>query len=161
MSSRKPASSKSPRTRSAGSETSVQALRAVAERLQNHGVRPSAQRVAIASYVLGTDDHPSADQVWARVQTQFPMVSRATVYNTLRHFTEKGLLRELVLAEGRQVFDPKVEPHHHFVDDETGAIHDIPWGALRVGKVDELEGVEVREYMVVVRGVQRGQKRSQ
>ena len=50
------------------------------------------------------------------------------------------------------MFDPNVEPHHHFVDDETGAIHDIPWTALRVGKVDELEGVDVREYQVVLRG---------
>jgi Fur family iron response transcriptional regulator len=62
------------------------------------------------------------------------------------------LLKQLVLAEGRVVYDPKVEPHHHFVDDESGAIEDIPWGALRVGKVDELEGVDVRDYMVVVRG---------
>jgi Fe2+ or Zn2+ uptake regulation protein len=159
MSQPKHASSKSPRTRSAKAESAVHAQRAVAEQLERHGVRPSAQRVAIASYVLDTEDHPSADQVWARVQVQFPMVSRATVYNTLRHFTEKGLLRELVLAEGRQVFDPNVEPHHHFVDDDTGAIHDIPWSALRVGKVDELEGLDVREYMVVVRGVKRSAKR--
>jgi Fe2+ or Zn2+ uptake regulation protein len=62
-----------------------------------------------------------------------------------------------VLAEGSVVFDPMVEPHHHFVDDETGAIQDIPWSALRVGKVDELEGFDVREYMVVVRGRRRRQ----
>jgi hypothetical protein len=61
-------------------------------------------------------------------------------------------VQQLVLAEGSVVFDPKVEPHHHFVDDETGTIHDIPWTALRVGKVDELEGFDVRDYMVVVRG---------
>lgn len=146
--------------RAATSAAKVATQREVADRLVQHGVRPSAQRVAIASYVLDTEDHPCADQVWARVREQFPMVSRATVYNTLRHFTERGLLRELVLAEGRQVFDPKIEPHHHFVDDETGAIADIPWSALKVGKVDELEGVDVREYMVVVRGVQRGAKRS-
>ena len=65
----------------------------------------------------------------------------------------------LILAEGSVVFDPKVEPHHHFVDDETGAIHDIPWSALRVGKVDELEGVDVRDYMVVVRGRRKAGKR--
>jgi Fur family transcriptional regulator, iron response regulator len=122
------------------------------DRLERAGIRPSAQRVAIAAYVLDTEDHPTADQVWNRVKAEFPMVSRATVYNTLQTFREHGLVQQLVLAEGSVVFDPKVEPHHHFVDDETGAIHDIPWQALRVGKVDELEGVDVREYMVVVRG---------
>ena len=115
-------------------------------------MRPSAQRLAIAAYVLTTEEHPTADQVWTRVKAEFPMVSRVTVYNTLQTFREQGLVQQLVLAEGSVVFDPKVEPHHHFVDDETGAIHDIPWTALRVGKVDELDGIDVRDYMVVVRG---------
>ncbi|MFO1030827.1 MAG: Fur family transcriptional regulator [Planctomycetota bacterium] len=129
------------------------------DKLERAGIRPSAQRVAIAAYVLATEDHPSADEVWNRVKAEFPMVSRATVYNTLQLFREHGLVQQLVLAEGSVVFDPKVEPHHHFVDDETGAIHDIPWTALRVGKVDELQGVDVRDYMVVVRGRKKDGKR--
>ncbi|MBL8733674.1 MAG: transcriptional repressor [Planctomycetes bacterium] len=124
----------------------------IAARLEHAGLRPSAQRVAIASYVLATEDHPSADEVWNRVRVDFPMVSRATVYNTLLAFRDAGLLRQLVLAEGCVVYDPKTEPHHHFVDDDTGAIHDIPWSAIAVGKLDALEGIDVREYMVVVRG---------
>ena len=129
------------------------------DRLARHDIRPSAQRLAIASYVLTTADHPSADAVWNRVKANFPMVSRATVYNTLQLFTEKGLLKQLVLAEGSVVFDPMVEPHHHFVDDETGLIEDIPWNALRVGRVDQLEGLQVRDYMVVVRGRRQVGKR--
>jgi Fe2+ or Zn2+ uptake regulation protein len=129
------------------------------DRLERAGIRPSAQRVAIAAYVLTTADHPTADRVWNAVKADFPMVSRATVYNTLQAFREHGLVQQLVLAEGSVVFDPKVEPHHHFVDDETGAILDIPWNQLRVGKVDELEGVEVRDYMVVVRGRRKVSKR--
>ncbi len=132
---------------------------ALIERLERAGIRPSAQRVAIAAYVLATDEHPTADQVWNRVKADFPMVSRATVYNTLQTFRESGLVQQLVLAEGSVVFDPKVEPHHHFVDDETGTIHDIPWTALRVGKVDELEGFDVRDYMVVVRGRKKAGRR--
>jgi Fe2+ or Zn2+ uptake regulation protein len=124
------------------------------EVLRDHDVQPSAQRVAVAQYVLRTEDHPSADQVWAKVKEGFPMLSRATVYNTLNLFVEKGLLRELVLAEGKVVFDPKVEAHHHFIDEQTGVIHDIPWEALEVRHVDALaaQGFDVREYQVVLRG---------
>ena len=100
--------------------------------LTERGIQPSAQRVAVADYVLYTTDHPSADQVWAEVKRSFPMLSRATVYNTLNLFTDKGLLRELVLSEGKVVFDPKLEPHHHFLDDESGEIVDVPWSALDV-----------------------------
>lgn len=120
--------------------------------LRAQGIQPSAQRVAVGEYVLRTDDHPSADQVFHRVKRSFPMLSRATVYNTLNLFVEKGLLRAFVLAPGKIVFDPKTESHHHFIDDQTGEILDIPWQALEVNRVERLKGLDVHEYQVVMRG---------
>jgi Fur family transcriptional regulator, iron response regulator len=128
--------------------------------LKDAGIQPSAQRLAVAEYVLATDEHPSADEVLAQVQASFPMLSRATVYNTLNLFVEKGLLRQLVLAEGRTVFDPHLDPHHHFIDDDSGRIEDVPWDAVRVGEVKGLKGYEVREYMVVMRGRKLGGSRT-
>jgi Fur family transcriptional regulator, iron response regulator len=125
---------------------------ALEQLLRSHGIQPSAQRLAVARYVLATDQHPSADVVWTEVARRCPMLSRATVYNTLNLFVKKGLLRELVLAEGKIVFDPKIDAHHHFIDEATGEIHDIPWTALDVGRVETLEGFDVREYQVVLRG---------
>jgi Fe2+ or Zn2+ uptake regulation protein len=126
------------------------------ETLRSHGIQPSAQRLAVAEYVLDTDAHPSAEQVWGRVRQRSPMISRATVYNTLNLFVEKGLLRQLALAEGRVVFDPNTEPHHHFIDEASGAIHDVAWESVDVRRVAELKGLDVREYQVVMRGRRRG-----
>jgi Fe2+ or Zn2+ uptake regulation protein len=123
--------------------------------LRRHGVAPSAHRLAVASYVLHTDDHPSADAVFSEVRERFPMVSRATIYNTLNLFVEKGLLSPFVLTEGCVVFDPNVEAHHHFIDEDTGTIEDVPWHALEVSGVDRLKGLEVTEYQVVLRGRKR------
>jgi Fe2+ or Zn2+ uptake regulation protein len=120
--------------------------------LSRHGIQPSAQRLAVAEYVLDTTAHPSADRVFDEVRARIPLISRATVYNTLNLLVRKGLLKQLVLAEGRVVFDPNVGPHHHFIDEATGAIHDVPWDALDVRKVEGLKGVKVREYQVVLRG---------
>jgi Fe2+ or Zn2+ uptake regulation protein len=125
---------------------------AEADLLEQHGIQPSAQRVAIARYVLFTDDHPSADEVWTKVREAFPMVSRATVYNTLNLFVGKGLLRELVLTEGRLVFDANIERHHHFIDEATGKIYDLPWDRVKVSRVDRLEGFAVTDYQVLLRG---------
>ena len=113
--------------------------------LEQHGIKPSAQRVAIASYVLHTDEHPSADEVWTRVSQTFPMVSRATVYNTLKLFVERGLLRQLVLTEGRLVFDANTDKHHHIIDESTGKIYDLPWDHVTVARVDQIEGFERRQ----------------
>ena len=128
--------------------------------LREHGVQPSAQRVAVAGYVLATDEPPSAEQVWRRVRARFPMVSRATVYNTLTLLVRQGLLRELVLAEGRVVFDPKLDRHHHFIDEATGTIHDVPWDAVAISRIDTPRDFEVREYQVVMRGHRRERPRS-
>lgn len=85
-----------------------------------------------------------------------PVISRATVYNTLNVLVEKGLLRQFVLTEGRTVFDPNTKPHHHLVDERTGEIHDIPWDRLAVSGVPQLEDeFEVDEFQVVVRGRKR------
>lgn len=121
--------------------------------LRDRGIQPSAQRVAVATYVLDTDDHPSADQVFAKVRQTFPMLSRATVYNTLNLFVGQGLLKQLVLAEGKILFDPNTSPHHHFLDESSGRVLDVPWEALEVRNVAALP-FDVREYQVVIRGRQ-------
>jgi Fur family iron response transcriptional regulator len=125
--------------------------------LRHHGINPSQQRVAVGEYVLFTADHPTADQVWARVKGRsgVRMLARATVYNTLNLFVEKGLLQQFALAGGRVVFDPNTTPHHHFLDEADGQIHDIPWDALDVRNLANLDGFEVRSYQVVIRGRRR------
>ena len=129
------------------------------EILREHGIQPSAQRVAVADYVLRTDEHPTADVVWSQVRAGFPMLSRATVYNTLNLFVRKGLLRQMVLTGGTVVFDPNVGLHHHFIEERTGKIYDVPWDAVEVHNVDAVKGFDVREYQVVMRGRRRGRGR--
>ena len=123
--------------------------------LAEHGIQPTPQRIAVAEYVLSATDHPTADEVWAKVRRRCPTLSRATVYNTLNLFAEKGLLRSQPLREGVAVFDPRIAPHHHFIDDDTGRVFDIPWDAVKVTGERSLQGVEVREYQVVLRGRRR------
>src|SRR3954463_8510790 len=137
--------------------------RDVAAILRAYGIQPSAQRLPLPTHVLDTDEPPPADEFHKRAKAHLPMISRATVYNTLNLFAERGLVRELVLAEGRTVFDCNLEQHHHFIDAWTGTIHDVPWDAVRVSKVEQLAGYHVKEYMVVLRCTRatgRGGKRA-
>jgi Fe2+ or Zn2+ uptake regulation protein len=124
----------------------------VVELLNEHGIHPSAQRVAVAQYILFTDEHPSADRVWVRVRSRFPMISRATVYNTLNLFAEKGLVRELHLSPDSVVFDANTDAHHHFIDEETGRIYDISWEKVAMRKLPKVDGFEIHDYQVVMRG---------
>ena len=89
------------------------------------------------------------------VRRRCPTLSRATVYSTLNLFARKGLIRTQVLKEGLVVFDPRTDAHHHFIDEETGRIHDVPWDAIKVTGEKSLRGYEVREYQVMLRGRRR------
>jgi Fe2+ or Zn2+ uptake regulation protein len=71
----------------------------------------------------------------------------------------KGLLREYVITEGRVVFDPNVKAHHHFIDDTTGRIHDVPWNKVQVCNVENLKDYEIHDYQVVMRGKMKPSKR--
>jgi Fur family transcriptional regulator, iron response regulator len=129
------------------------------EKLQSAGIQPSAQRMAVADYVLSTHEHPSADLVWKRVREKFPWISRATVYNTLNLFVEKKLLQRLNIAEDSVVFDPIIENHHHFIDEATGAIHDVPFERVQVCNVESLKEYEIHDYQVVMRGTLKSRRR--
>ncbi len=126
--------------------------------LRDHGIQPSAQRMAVAGYVLSTDDHPSADRVWKTVSESFPMISRATVYNTLHLFVEKGLLRELHLTPESTVFDSNTDLHHHFIDDDTGAIEDVAWDRIEVRNLPR-RNYDIRGYQVVMHGTKKTRSR--
>jgi Fur family transcriptional regulator, iron response regulator len=132
----------------------------VAELLASRGIQPSAHRVAVAQYVLTTEEHPSADRVWSRVRERFPMISRATVYNALNLFVEKNLLCELHLAPDSVVFDPNMNRHHHVIDDDTGRIYDLPWDQVEVRNVRQISDFEIRDYQVVMHGRRKPRKRS-
>jgi len=123
--------------------------------LRAQGIQPTAQRLAVARFVLQATSHPTADEVWEKVRQRNPTLSRATVYNTLNLFVEKGLLRTQAVREGALVFDSRVARHHHFIDEETGAIHDVPWEAVQVTGERSLPGYDVRDYQVVMRGKKR------
>lgn len=120
--------------------------------LRQCGIQPTPQRMAVVDAVLKTRAHPSADEVFESARRKCPTVSRATVYNTLNLLVEKGLLKTQILKGGTVVFDPNMSSHHHFIDEDTGIIYDIPWEALSVSGKEKLGEFEVHEYQVIMRG---------
>ncbi len=55
-------------------------------------------------------------------------LSLATVYNTLRQFSEAGLLREIAVYGSTTWYDTKTGSHCHFYVEDTGQLIDIPDG---------------------------------
>ena len=121
-------------------------------RLLEVGVHPTAQRIAICRYVLCQAEHPTAEQVKDWADKNFPKLSLATVYNTLHILVQAGLLRELRFPHSEKViYDNNVSPHHHFLDEESGELFDLPPDEVAVSpKLKSL--FEVKQVDVLLRG---------
>ena len=124
----------------------------IAGMLREHGITPTHQRMEIAQVLFARREHLSADQILAMVNTRHAETSKATVYNTLRLFLEKHLVRELIVDPARIVYDPNTAPHHHLYDVVTGQLTDIPAGDIRVSGLPSLPpGVETEGVDIIVR----------
>ena len=121
-------------------------------RLLAVGIHPTPQRLAIGKVLLAQPQHLTADQVYDQVRLKLRTVSRATVYNTLRLFTEKGLLREIFVDAGSTFYDSDTRPHYHLYDTDKGALVDIKDDRLLSRIRDTLPtGVELKGIDLVVR----------
>jgi len=92
------------------------------EILRQAGLRPTPQRLAIVAEVL-LRHHPTVAEVYDSVRREFPTIGLATVYNTLRSMTERGLVRELPFNNATR-FDVNLTPHANLVCTRCGAIED-------------------------------------
>ena len=93
--------------------------------LESYGIKPTRQRLDIARVSFARHQHQWADQVMAMVNRDGGELSKATIYNTLKLFVEKHLVREVIVDPEKVFYDSNTTPHHHFFDIESGEIIDI------------------------------------
>jgi len=95
------------------------------DKLKNNGVRMTPQRHAILSYLLHSLNHPTADEIYKALESKFPNMSVATVYNNLKVFMESGLVRELTYGDSSSRFDADMSEHYHATCVGCGKIVDF------------------------------------
>ncbi|NBX60826.1 MAG: transcriptional repressor, partial [Opitutaceae bacterium] len=90
------------------------------KRLIDSGLRPTAQREVVFKVILEKRDHPTADEIFARVKSQMPTISLATVYNCLETLVQCQLIRQVNLERAPTRYCPNLHQHAHFHDETTG-----------------------------------------
>ena len=124
----------------------------ILSKLKNHGVLPTPQRMEVAELLLDRPQHLSADQIIDRLRDAGSRVSKATVYNTLKLFSEKALVKELNVDPSRKFYDSTMHAHHHFFHVDTGKLSDIPADQLSIMSLPNLpRGTEQESVEVLIR----------
>ncbi|MCS7151233.1 MAG: transcriptional repressor, partial [Endomicrobia bacterium] len=89
----------------------------IKETLRLRNLKPTIQRIKIYEYMLKHKTHPDVEHIYTALKREIPTISKTTIYNTLKEFTEKGLIIEIP-TEYKLCFDGYTEPHSHFICEE-------------------------------------------
>ncbi len=118
------------------------------------GLRMTKQRREVYSVLLQNRDHPTANEVFGRVQADMPSISLATVYNCLDALVDHGLINRVNFDREPSRFCVNLTPHVHFQDKKSGVIHDLSFkdGCQITDVLDLPNGAEVSELELTIRG---------
>jgi Fur family iron response transcriptional regulator len=128
-------------------------LRAEVESLlREKGVQPTPQRVEVGLLLLARPVHLSADQILQALRQDGRAISKATVYNTLKLFSARGIVREVAIDPARLVYDSTTAHHHHFLNEDTGELTDIEPAAVELARLPPLPpGTQTAGVDVLIR----------
>lgn len=103
----------------------MNATQEIVSQLQEAGFKPSLQRIAILEYLRTHFTHPTVDEIYEALSPSMPTLSKTTIYNTLRSFSQSGLALSLRLDEKTVHYDGDTAPHAHFICKDCGKIIDV------------------------------------
>ena len=105
--------------------TDMNTTHEIVSQLQEAGFKPSLQRIAILEYLRTHFTHPTVDEIYEALSPSMPTLSKTTIYNTLRSFSQSGLALSLRLDEKTVHYDGDTAPHAHFICKDCGKIIDV------------------------------------
>ncbi|MDR0737929.1 MAG: transcriptional repressor [Prevotellaceae bacterium] len=122
------------------------------ERLQQFGIRPSLQRIAIMHYLMGHLTHPNVDTIYNALHSSVPTLSKTTVYNTLKLFAEQGAILEINIDDRHVRYDADITQHAHFKCKQCGCVHDLPIRDAKFTAKKRINGFRITESQLYYKG---------
>ncbi len=85
-------------------------------KLKSLDFRITPQRLAVLRILAASEDHPTAEQIFEKVKTDFPTTSLATIYKTIALLKGLNEVLELGFPDGSNRYDGnKPFPHPHVI----------------------------------------------
>lgn len=124
----------------------------IGDTLRSKGVKPSVIRIRVMQYLLEHRAHPNVDTIYKFLIKEMPTLSKTSIYNTLKTFSSKGLVLEVMTGSGEILFDGYPERHAHFTCTECKKIVDVSLDC-EMCKTHGLEGFTIMEQSVYLKGI--------
>ena len=105
-------------------------------------------------YILEHRVHPTIEDVYNGLIANFPTLSRTTVYNTLRMFSEHSAAQMITIDEHRVCYDGDIHPHPHFICRKCGHVFDLMSLSMPVLPTKkEADGFQIDEAQLYYKGL--------
>ena len=92
--------------------------------MREKGLRITPQRDAILDYLLSTNEHPSARNIFAHVKNKVPRVCLSTVYSTLAELNKNNIIKELSFDDMDNRYEGNISHHINLICVRCGKISD-------------------------------------
>ena len=117
--------------------------------------RRTVQKDMIYAALCEVHDHPTAEEVCAKVQQRCPTISRATVYRVLNAMAERGTILRVPNPDGADHYDHQTHRHFHVRCDVCGRVDDVmlPEPEDVLGSVQDDGGYELTGYTLLLHGI--------
>ncbi len=119
--------------------------------LEQHGIKTSYQRLQVLEYLSNDNTHPTADTIFQNIHKDSPVISKATVYNTLKLFAEKGIITTMIADKFETRYDFVTEDHGHFICNSCGKIFNFNYDYNK--KYSDLKGFQIEKEEIVLKGI--------
>ena len=105
----------------------MSAYNSAIKKLEKNGIRATKQRRVLAKLIFDKGKrHISAENLFDEVKKDERKISMATIYNTLKQFTNLGLIREIVVDQNKSLYCNNNQSHYHLYIEDEGKVIDIP-----------------------------------
>jgi Fur family peroxide stress response transcriptional regulator len=123
-------------------------------KLAEKDIKPSFHRIKVLEYLMVNKNHPTAEQIFINLKKLFPTLSKATIYNSLSLFSEKGLVQPITIEDTEVRYDSNVKNHGHFKCERCGSIYDFEIDVDNVA-LSGLDNFIINSKEVYYRGICR------
>ncbi|MDY3133492.1 MAG: Fur family transcriptional regulator, partial [Campylobacter lanienae] len=94
------------------------------ELLKQAKLKATPQRLCVLK-ILSNHAHPTIDELYEQIKTEYPSISLATVYKNLNTLINENLVVEVNSPNQKAKYDIYEHPHIHLVCSNCGNVQDI------------------------------------
>jgi Fur family peroxide stress response transcriptional regulator len=122
------------------------------ETIRGGALRDTPQRRHVYDLLVAKRDHPTATEVFMRAKSTMPMISLATVYNSLEALVACGLIKQVHVDREPTRYCPNLKEHGHFICDECGEVTDIDLPSDQLEQWNLPGGFTITHHEISLRG---------